>query len=49
MNTEKKKCCKDCKSGKPGRNESCEAKLLLEQIRNQKEAAYQNVIETAKV
>lgn len=38
MSTEKKKCCKDCKKGRPGKNESCKAKLLVEQLRKQKQA-----------
>jgi len=35
MNTEKKKCCKDCKKGQPGKNESCKAKLMVEQLQKQ--------------
>lgn len=36
MNKEKKNCCKGCKKGQPGKNESCKARLLLEKINNSK-------------
>jgi hypothetical protein len=33
---ENKKCCQGCKSGQPGQNESCKAKLLMEQLEKNK-------------
>ncbi|MFT5890295.1 MAG: hypothetical protein ACI9Y7_000385 [Dokdonia sp.] len=31
-----KKCCQGCKNGQPGQNESCKAKLLMEQLEKNK-------------
>ena len=35
--SENKKCCQGCKNGQPGKNESCKAKLLMEQLEKNKE------------
>ncbi|MFC4635004.1 hypothetical protein ACFO3O_13870 [Dokdonia ponticola] len=35
--SEKKKCCQGCKNGQPGQNKACQAKLLMEQLEQQKE------------
>ena len=31
-----KKCCQGCKNGQPGQNKSCQAKLLMEQVKKKK-------------
>jgi len=32
-----KKCCQGCKNGQPGRNPRCQAKLLMENVKQQQE------------
>ncbi|MEO9952410.1 hypothetical protein [Nonlabens sp.] len=32
MSTEKKNCCQGCKKGQPGLNQSCQAKLMMEEL-----------------
>lgn len=45
MSLEKKKCCQDCKNGKPGLSESCKAKMLIEKLRKQQEGISQVITE----
>lgn len=33
-NQTKKECCKGCQNGKPGENPACQAKLMVESMRN---------------
>ena len=37
-NQAKKNCCKDCKSGSPGTNPTCKAKLMIEALNKQEDA-----------
>lgn len=39
MSNKKKKCCEGCKKGQPGQNKACAAKLMMEKLKEEKDAA----------